>query len=176
MGKFIFYFFMLTCGIAALTPAFKMQNNSDQKMVSFPGWPDYFERERLNQLMLSEKEKIFEETFPGRIARFSDGNREIIIRWVTQKTRKLHPAADCFKGAGFTISPRPAKLGIEKKLWGCFEADRNHEKLSVCERIYDETGASWPDVSSWYWDALLGKSNGPWWTIIVAEKIQKTQE
>jgi hypothetical protein len=27
----------------------------------------------------------------------------------------------------------------------------------------------WPDVSAWYWSALLGRSPAPWWSYVVAE-------
>jgi hypothetical protein len=40
----------------------------------------------------------------------------------------------------------------------------------VYERIYDVAGNSWSDVSAWYWAALLGKSAGPWWSVVIAEK------
>jgi hypothetical protein len=41
--------------------------------------------------------------------------------------------------------------------------------MQVCERIYDQAGASWTDVSSWYWDAALGRSQGPWMAVAVAD-------
>ena len=38
--------------------------------------------------------------------------------------------------------------------------------------IYSARGdQSWTDVSSWYWQALLGKTHGPWWAVTVTEKI-----
>jgi hypothetical protein len=51
--------------------------------------------------LFSSREERFAADFPGRIARFSDGHREIIIRWVARETRALHSASDCFKGLGY---------------------------------------------------------------------------
>jgi hypothetical protein len=62
----------------------------------FPGWPASFEGYALRELPLSARERKFMEGFPGRTGRFTDGNREFVIRWVTHETRLLHPAADCF--------------------------------------------------------------------------------
>ena len=47
-------------------------------VVAFPGWPSTFEGRTLTPLPLNEMETKFATGFPGRIARFSDGEREII--------------------------------------------------------------------------------------------------
>jgi len=36
----------------------------------------------------------------------------------------------------------------------------------------DGRGGHWTDVSAWYWSALLGSSEGPWWALTVAENAQ----
>jgi hypothetical protein len=50
----------------------------------------------------------------------------------------------------------------------------NGESLRVLERIYssseNQTGQDWTDVSTWYWQALLGKTGGPWWSVTVTER------
>ena len=38
------------------------------------------------------------------------------------------------------------------------------------EAITDGTASRWTDVSQWYWEALLGRTQGPWWAITVAER------
>lgn len=106
--------------------------------------------------------------FPGRIGRFSDGEREIVIRWVTEATRKLHPASDCFQGLGYSIKPRALQRDDKGSLWSSFGASKGNERLRVRERIHSESGETWTDVSSWYWAAL--REEGPWWAITVAEK------
>jgi hypothetical protein len=130
----------------------------------------------LTELPLSEREKRFIGEFPGRIARFTDGEREIIIRWITNETRKLHPSADCFKALGYTLHPMPIRVAAEGSRWSSFEALRGNEKLRVYERIYDQDGNSWVDVSAWYWAALTDNTKGPWWAVTIAESELKTTE
>jgi hypothetical protein len=47
-------------------------------------------------------------------------------------------------------------------------ATRNGRTMRVRERIYDDAGHNWTDVSAWYWAALFG-GDGPWWAVTVAE-------
>lgn len=136
----------------------------------FPGWPQQFEGETLQALSLSEREQRFSDGFPGRIGRFTDGKREVIIRWVTEPTRKLHPASHCFEGTGFQTQPLPIHVDEYGSLWSSFLATRGIEKLRVYERIYNENGQSWPDVSAWYWTAIRQHTSGPWWAVTIAEK------
>lgn len=134
-----------------------------------PPWPTQFEGHNLIRLELTAQERLFGRDFPGHIARFTDGSREIIIRWVQRPTRRLHPAADCLKGVGYEVTPRPIRRDHEGRQWGCFDATRQHKRLRVCERIGDGQQRSWSDVSSWYWAAMLQRTEGPWWAITVAE-------
>jgi exosortase/archaeosortase family protein len=133
----------------------------------FPGWPKQFEGRRLEQRPLSEDEIRFAKGFPGRVGRFYDGRREIIIRWVLVPTRRLHPASDCLKGVGYRIEPGPL---VGDRLWSSFRAERNEKVLQVTEQIVDADGRTFPDPSAWYWAALLGQSRGPWWSYSVAER------
>lgn len=137
---------------------------------TFPGWPPTFEGRALTELPLTSREREFVRDFPGRIARFSDGYREIILRWVTAPTRKLHPASDCFRGIGFAITPLPLRRDFAGKPMGCFRANHGPEQLTVCEMIRDDAGNTWSDVSAWYWTALFNSSRAPWWSVVVAEK------
>ena len=162
--------FLLVHGLAALVPFATWQNNDPIASASFAGWPQHFEGRALQRLALSDRERGFVQGFPGQIARFSDGSREIVMRWIERPSRKLHPAADCFKGAGYTTGPQPIRLDAAGQHWGCFTASQNGRQLHVCERVYDAAGKSWSDVSSWYWAAMLGKTSGPWWAVTIAEE------
>jgi len=121
---------------------------------------------------LSEREERFGREFPGRVARFTDGRREIIVRHVTEPTRRLHPASDCFAGLGYRVRPLPLHVDGAGARWGSFGAERGGERFLVRERIYADAGGSWPDVSSWYWAAATGADRGPWWAVTVAEREQ----
>jgi hypothetical protein len=129
-----------------------------------------FAGKTLTQLPLNEMEKQFATEFPGRIARFSDGEREIIIRWVTEATRKMHPASDCFQGLGYSVKPLAAYRDHDGSLWASFAATKGDEQLRVYERINSDSGETWTDVSAWYWSALRQRGSGSWWAITVAEK------
>jgi len=133
-------------------------------------WPAEFEGRPLTELPLTGRDRRFADDFPGRIGRFTDGTRELIIRVTTRATRRLHPASDCLKAIGFTIDPLPARRGPDGSAWGCFAARRQQDALAVCEQIRDTEGRTWPDPSSWYWSALAGSSRGPWWSTTIVER------
>lgn len=156
--------------LAACAP-FIFANVKTVKTVSsqFPGWPSKYEGKLLAQLELTEKEEIFVKGFPGKIGRFSDGSRELIIRWVEQPTRKLHPAADCFKGIGYYITPQPIQVNELGIKMGCFTATKGNNALNVCEYIEAREGKNWSDISAWYWGAIFEESPKGWMSYVVAE-------
>ncbi|MGE0128745.1 MAG: hypothetical protein AB7U82_11755 [Blastocatellales bacterium] len=163
--------FIICCALAAAAPLLPVRTNTPINEAAFPGWPATFEGCELKLLPLSPREERFAADFPGRIGRFTDGNREIIVRWVTRETRTLHPASDCFKGLGYSIRPLPLITDESGERWSVFQATMNNESLRVVERIYSDRGdQNWTDVSSWYWQAMLGKTNGPWWAVTVTER------
>lgn len=172
--KFIYVGACILAFLAPLLPAMpKNSAGGHASGIAFPGWPTHFEGRSLTQLPLSEREARFGGDFPGRIARFTDGRRELIVRFVTDATRKLHPASDCFAGIGYRIRPLPLKVDEAGLRWGSFTAERGDEKFRIYERIYADTGRSWEDVSAWYWAAVNGESSGPWWAVTVAESEAK---
>src|SRR5262245_6381724 len=128
--------FIGCCLLAAVAPFAPMRSDVTNEQAAFPGWPAQFEGRSLTQLPLSSREERFAIDFPGRIARFSDGHREIIIRWVARETRALHPASDCFKGLGYSIKPLSARVDFAGHRWGAFEARGGVVALSGQERIY----------------------------------------
>jgi hypothetical protein len=163
--------FVISSVLAAVMPLAHWDRGGNDGGVGFPGWPTHFEGRLIERVPLSEREGRFARDFPGKIAKFSDGSRIIIMRWVTQETRKLHPAADCFRGSGYRVHSLPAGLDSRQSLWGRFNAVKGGEAFQVSERIYDNHGDSWSDASAWYWAALLGKSKGPWWAVTVIDSI-----
>lgn len=110
---------------------------------------------------------LFAESFPGRIGRFSDGQREVVIRWISAPTRKLHAASDCFRGSGYRVKPLPLQRA-SGMTWGAFSAERGTLRLYVREVIIDASGQRWTDVSAWYWASVRGGTQAPWWAITVA--------
>jgi exosortase/archaeosortase family protein len=167
-------FFVGACLLAAVVPALARVSSvsttgapdaSADPVLRHVEWPTHFRDRPLTQLALTPLELRFASRFPGAIARFTDGRQIVIARSVTAPTRMLHPATDCFRGAGFAITAARAAVDTDGVRWNCFEVRRGNERARVCERIEDATGRSWTDVSAWYWAAL--KSSGPWraWTV-----------
>jgi len=163
--------FAALCCLAALAP-FAAPSRGAPGHDRFPGWPASFEGRAITPLPLSPLEERFQHSFPGRVGRFSDGKREIILRWVSAGTRKLHPAGDCFKANGYALVPLPIQVLGEQR-WSGFTARRGSTALEVRERIVDSTGAQWSDVSAWYWAVQMGQTKGPWWAVTVAHAASK---
>jgi hypothetical protein len=136
----------------------------------FPGWPAALDGVPLQPLPLTGDEQALARDFPGRMAKFTDGRRHVILRFIDRDTRLFHPPAECMRNLGYAVHPRPTIVDDRQQRWGAFEATRGAQRLLVRERIYETSGAGgWTDVSSWYWAAVLGRSAGPWWSILVAE-------
>lgn len=136
---------------------------------AFPGWPQVLDGSALLRVPDAPEDARFARGFPGRLARFTDGRRAILLRWLSGPTRRLHPAADCFRGSGYTTAPAPARVDNRGQRWGCLEARRGPRAWSVCERIVDAEGRSWTDTSSWWWASALGRARGPYWAMTVME-------
>lgn len=137
-------------------------------------WPREWEGRALRPLSITEVEQRFAARFPGAIARFSDGERVLVLRRVTEPTRMLHPAADCFRGLGYRIEQVRLEHDVRQRLWRCFEAEgRDGTRLRVCERItpVDGAGEAFVDASSWFWAAVTGRSHGPWQAVTVVEAM-----
>src|SRR4029450_10232740 len=92
----------IACACAAIAPVFSSDRlRSGTDVV--PAWPTHFQGTALQELPLNDREKSLLAGFPGAVARFTDGQRDIVMRWVTQPTRRLHPAEDCYRGLGYSI-------------------------------------------------------------------------
>ncbi|MHB0935272.1 MAG: hypothetical protein ACYC6A_02680 [Armatimonadota bacterium] len=166
--------FLLSCTLAAAVPLWT-PSPPPPASEAFPGWPVVFEGMPLRQLPISANEKLYERGFPGRIGRFTDGRREVIIRWVTRETRMLHSATDCLRGLGYAVKPGPLYRDASGHCWSTFTARKGSERLHVRELIADPAGRTWSDPSDWYWAATLQRIAGPWWAYTVAERVMPTE-
>ncbi|MBX7247325.1 MAG: hypothetical protein K1X53_17660 [Candidatus Sumerlaeaceae bacterium] len=162
--------YLCACVVAALagfvppiTP--RATNNSD-----FPGWPKTFEGRALKEVPMTPRESRFYKDFDGQIGRFTDGSREIIIRYVPDRERKFHMTSRCYRAVGYEIRPLPARVDADGNRWGTFRATRGKESMEVSEQIKDSTGHVWTDESAWRWDSFWGNTTGPWWAVTIATK------
>jgi len=163
------YLLLLASACAAIAPVF----SGDPPYTgteAIPKWPPHFQGRTLQELKMDGRERTFLAGFPGAVARFTDGERDIVMRWVTQPTRRLHPAEDCYRGLGFEISQPRVVSDADRTQWRCFIATRgDEESREVCEQLQDREGHRWTDVSAWYWAAAFRRSQGPWLVTTVAE-------
>ncbi|MET1110311.1 MAG: hypothetical protein ABWX67_02165 [Allosphingosinicella sp.] len=162
----IFAFLALAGGLAPLRP----ESASPARSAS-ASWPAAFEGRRIHPVAATAEDRILARRFPGRIERFSDGRRHIVLRRLDSATRRLHPASDCYRAAGYAIAPAPMRMIAGRGPAACFIARRGGRAFLACEQVRDEEGRSWPDVSSWYWAALLGTSSGPWLASLTVERV-----
>jgi hypothetical protein len=167
--KYLKYIFLALNLTAMIIPIFFHSKTAE----GVPGgrqieWPRELEGKPLQMIELSGAEKGFVADFPGAVGRFTDGSREIIVRLIDRETRKLHPAADCLKGAGYTVKPMPLFVDREGRNWGRVEARRANTVLEVREIIVDSRGNSWHDVSSWFWAGVLKRTIGPYTAFVVS--------
>lgn len=130
-------------------------------------WPSYFEGRALIPVPLDAAEARFYLDFPGSLARFTDGRHQLLVRYITQVTRKLHDSSDCFRGLGYRIEHQALWRDPQDVLWRTYDARRGAESLKVRERIYSAEG-NWTDVSQWFWTA----GRGPWWSLCVVSKVR----
>lgn len=132
-------------------------------------WPAQFEGKPLRPIPAGPGDAMLARDFPGHVARFSDGRRQVVLRQVAQATRLLHPPRDCFAALGYTIEPLPMRA-VAGGWASCFAARRGGAGLTVCEHIRDAAGAVHSDVPSWYWPALTGTSPAPWLAVMTVEQ------
>lgn len=118
----------------------------------FPGWPTHWDGVALVPLPPDPADQAAGAVFPGRIARFAAGDRRIVLRWVAGPTRALHPAGDCLRAAGWSVTPAPPQRDAHG-WWSCVSAERTGKRLAVREQIRAADGRTWPDPSLWWWQA-----------------------
>jgi len=140
--------------------------------ASFHEWPALWDGTPLRPLALGAVEERFAQRFPGALVRMTDGQRMFVMRHVTQPTRMLHPAADCYRALGYRIAQERLHLDAQQRMWRCFNAKApGGQALEVCERIVDAKGQAFTDTSAWYWAGIAGHSTGPWEAVTVARPL-----
>lgn len=164
--------FALACASAAFMPLMSESGEAASETSAEAGiWPARWDGATIRPLPLTPEEKRFTGAFPGTLARFTDGSREILFRRVAQPTRKLHPSADCLRAIGYAVTPLPAETDSQGRTWSRLKATRLDVSLEVKELVVDNAGRTWSDVPSWYWHAVWGKTPGPWTAVTVSRRL-----
>jgi hypothetical protein len=164
-------FFFLLCALNAIRPFVAPKKEAPVAPAGeiIPGLVPTDAR----SVALGARDQQLVKGFPGQVAVFSDRTRTWIVRSVTQPTRSLHPAADCLRAQGYRLRPEPLFQEQAGPRWSEWTATRDKDRLGVRERIVDARGRNWTDVSAWYWDAMLGKTAGPWWAVTIVERSRE---
>ena len=160
--------------IIALLPFFRTGINTDQ--IQDIQWPEEILGEKIIETPLSDQDKIFLTDFPGKVARFRSTNKEYSLRYITRPSRKLHSSAVCLSSNAAEISYLPLWEDRQGRRWSQFKAKWKRKNLLVKEIIIDKNHKSSSDASSWYWQAILNKSDGPWLSITQITTIQPSDE
>ncbi|MDQ8181459.1 archaeosortase/exosortase family protein [Pelagicoccus sp. SDUM812005] len=119
-------------------------------------------REGWYALPMEDQAAAYARGFPGSIELFGKDERRLVVRVINRATRRYHLAADCYRAIGYTTEPMPIFKAVDGAMWGRVLVVRGGERLEVRERVVSLDGQSWTDPSSWFWSALLGRSEGPW--------------
>lgn len=164
--------YVLLCAAAALIPLWPSASPQQAShTTAFPGWPAQFEGKSLTPVPLSPRELRFYRDFTGRIAKFTDGKRQIVMRWSDTATHKFHLSERCYEAIGYKITATPLTLDSSGHRWRTFAATlpRNGAYVKVYELIYDSSGHEWTDEAAWRWACFWKHTRPPWWSITVAE-------
>ena len=153
---------LLSMAAAAITPLLARHDNPRAVLAPLREWPHEFRGRPLIEIPMNEDERRFLADFPGAVARFSDGENDILMRWVHLPTRRLHPAEDCYRGWGYEVSQSRIHNDRDGTQWRCFTARIGGKEREVCEQLRDLEGTHFTDVSSWFWSATLHETTGPW--------------
>lgn len=163
--KAMFASLMIVCAVLPLFSTEAVPRTAFDQ--SSPEWPTAYRGKPLRPLALSEIDQRFARSFPGSIARMTTGEEQIVFRHVTRPTRMLHPAADCFRGLGYSVRAVQLEHDHEQRLLRCFTASKGDVRFRVCESIFDAEGQVFTDTSAWYWSAIMNQSVGPWRAVTV---------
>lgn len=157
--------------VCALLPLLGRGTRTITAAATTAEWPSSLDGAELRPLALSDVEQRFADRFPGRIARFESPDAVWVLRDVQRPTRSLHPAVDCFRGLGYRIESTRLETDRQARLWRCFVAVRDGQRVRVCERIVDAEQQAFTDASAWFWAASLGRSVGPWRAVTRVEAL-----
>ena len=120
----------------------------------------------LERLPLSEREVKFADGFPGKVARFTSGEHQYVIRLGAPQDETTSSSSRLFFAGRAIPSDRCRfELKATVNVGAASRPPGRAKRSDVCERIFDHDGNAWTDVSAWYWAATMGQSAGPWWAV-----------
>jgi len=137
----------------------------------FPGWPDSFEGRPWTRIRRAEGPATVFAPLPMASAVFRQEERKVVLRWIPRPTRRVHPAADCFRARGYAVERARLVRDASGSTWSEFTVGREDERWRVRERLFSESGETWTDVSAWFWSVWRRPGSGPWWAVTAVEPM-----
>jgi hypothetical protein len=178
-------FFILPARAAPVTEA--------ARPASLVIWPTSWDGLLLSRAGADDATAQFARNFRGDFMEFSAVSEElagegyfpeverVVMRFVRRATRELHPAEDCFEGAGYKISHAPMAVDARGRLWSRFTAEKSGRRVSVRQCVIyvpdgdltkaEDSEKSWPDVSSWYWEASRSDDPVPTMAVTIVREL-----
>lgn len=154
--------YVLACFAAAAAPIFA---DARPTRHDFPGWPSQLDGRPLTRLPDTPEEIRFYAEQPTRHARFSDGQRIVLMRWADERVEGFHLAGPCFEAFGFELQELPARAASES----CFRAQRGDVVQRVCEHIRDGQGRTYASMRAWRLAQALRTTEPPYLGVSVVE-------
>ena len=145
---------------------------SDPGEGEFPGWPDGFEGRPWTRVRRPEgPATVFsQQTIASAV--FRQDERKVVLRWIRNPTRTVHPASDCFRARGYDVERARLVRDASGFTWSEFTVRREGEYWRVRERLFSESGETWTDVPAWYWSVWRRPGSGPWWAVTAVEPVR----
>lgn len=163
MNRALLTFRILVLGLATVAPFLRPHVDAPPASHELGAFPTSIDGRLLTPASFSDVEAPWLARFPGRIGRFTDGERLWILRMTALPTLELHSSARCLRAAGWHVEAASAHRDSQRRIWSTFIASKGERRLSVREQVQStSTQASWPDIDAWRWDAWLGRDPGPW--------------
>jgi hypothetical protein len=158
------YLLGIALALCFLQLALTSQARSPRELAAKPAHEmlTQFEGQALRPVAQEPLDARFAKGSNAHLQRYASEDSQLLVRTVHTVSRSLHPAADCYRGMGYSLS----EIQLHKReglVWRCFIASKGERKERVCERIESLADASsYTDTSAWFWAAALGRSQGPW--------------
>jgi len=122
---------------------------------------EYLQDATLIQTELTDLEREFAKSFPGKIETYQREQGVVIFRQVYGATRRLHDSRTCLLAGGYQLSQATEEIDGKGKRWKIYTGENNGKRITVRSIIIElESTHSWVSVEEWFWHAFFHPSKG----------------
>ena len=122
--------FAFSAALLAAAPLVPRDGVDRGELPGFKGWPTHLDGRVLTPLPLEEREARIAQTLPGRIARMTDGQREVIYRWIAEPPRAIHGSEGWLRGSGYNVGAVTVDGAVKGRRGRGFVGTRGPTRLS----------------------------------------------